>query len=148
MRGAIDAAIPLLVVPGAADFFNQGALDSLPAEYRRRKHYKHNPVATLVRVERDEMVELGRRLSAVLGEARAPTRVLFPTEGFSLIGVKNGPIEDREADLALLASLRESLRDDIPVEVYDADINSEGFANAAADAFLRMMERGPNPESL
>lgn len=140
MRGAIDAGVPLLVVPGAADFFNQGALDSLPVEYQVRQHYKHNPVATLVRVERDEMVELGLRLSAILNETRAPTRVLFPTEGFSLIGVKGGPIEDREADSALLASLRESLREDIPIEIHETDINSVEFGNATADTFLHMME--------
>src|ERR671910_388557 len=55
--------IPQIVTPGCADFFNQGPLDSVPERWRDRPLYKHNPVATLVRIRRDEMAELGRILA-------------------------------------------------------------------------------------
>lgn len=140
MRGAVDARLPLLVVPGAADFFNQGALSSLPEEYRKRRHYKHNPVATLVRVEADEMRALGEQLAERLCTAVAPTAVMMPTRGLSLIGVAGGAIEDREADLAFLESLRQHLRKDIPIVEVDADINAREFAEAVADRFLAMLD--------
>ena len=45
------------------------------------KSYYHNPVATLVRLEPDEMAELGRLVAERLNEARGPVRVLAPTPG-------------------------------------------------------------------
>lgn len=148
IRGAVDAGIPLLVVPGSADFFNQGPLDSLRPEYRARKHYKHNPVATLVRVEADEMETLGRQLGERLAPATAPTSVMVPTGGLSLIGVPGGAIHDQEADLAFLTGLEASLRPDIPVVVLDADINSREFAEATAAEFLRLLAAADSREPL
>ena len=52
--------LPQVVVPGCVDFFNQGPRDTLPEQYRSRKSYFHNPVATLVRLERDEEVAARR----------------------------------------------------------------------------------------
>ena len=141
IRGAVDAGIPLLVVPGAADFFNQGALDTVPEEYRLRKHYKHNPVATLVRVRGEEMAVLGEQLAERLEAVTAPTAVMMPTRGLSLIGVPGGPIADEAADRALLDSLRQKLRSDIPIIELDTDINSPEFGNAVADQFLELLDR-------
>ncbi len=144
MLGAVEAGIPLLVVPGAADFFNQGALDTLPEKYRARKHYRHNPVATLVRVEAAEMAELGAQLADRLAGATAPTRVIVPTRGLSLVGVEGGAIADPLADAAFLDGLRGRLRSDIGISVLDADVNAPEFAHQVADAFLRLMEGAPS----
>ena len=81
------AGLPQVVVPGCVDFFNQGAPDTVPERYRGRKSYYHNPVATLVRIEPDEMAELGRLVAGRLNEARGnrprarPTRVLARGRG-------------------------------------------------------------------
>lgn len=138
VRGAVDAGIPLLVVPGSADFFNQGALGSLRPEYRARQHYKHNPVATLVRVQADEMEILGRQLAERLESATGPTSVMFPARGLSLIGVEGGAISDPDADMAFHRGLTSALRPDIPIILLDVDINSRAFAEAVADEFLRL----------
>lgn len=139
MRAAVERGLPLLVVPGALDFFNQGALDTVPEEYRRRPHYRHNPVATLVRVNQAEMRELGRQIAERIAGAVAPTAVMVPTRGLSLIGVPGGPIADSEADAALIDGLRDRLPASIPLDVIDTDINSEEFGNAVATRFLGLL---------
>lgn len=138
MRAAIKAGIPLVVVPGAIDFFNQGALDTVPAEYTARKHYKHNPVATLVRVEKAEMVELAQELTRRLDGATAPVSVVTATRGFSLIGVDGGPIDDSEADETLNEALGDSLPDSIPLTIIEDHVNSADFARSVAAEFLRI----------
>ncbi len=107
--------IPQVVTPGCADFFNQGALDSLPERWRSRPPYRHNPVATLVRLSREEMVELGRIIAGRLNDARGPVAVVAPTRGYSLIDVEGGPMWDPEADLALIETLEQELIDTVPV---------------------------------
>ena len=132
--------IPQVVTPGCADFFNQGALDSLPERWRSRPHYKHNPVATLVRLSREEMVELGRMIAGRLNDARGPVAVVAPTRGYSLIDVEGGPMWDPEADLALIETLEQELIDTVPVERLDLAVNDPEFGTRVARRFIELAE--------
>src|SRR5260370_24109422 len=74
-----EMGLPQVVVPGCVAFFNQGAPDTLPETYRRRRSYYHNPVATLVRLEPDEMAELGRIVAKRLPGASGPASAAAAT---------------------------------------------------------------------
>ncbi|HEX7835210.1 MAG TPA: Tm-1-like ATP-binding domain-containing protein [Pseudolysinimonas sp.] len=141
MRAAVEAGLPLLVVPGAADFFNQGPMSSVPERFRSRQLYHHNPVATLVRVEAEEMFELGALIASRLEGATAPTEVVVPVRGLSLIGVEGGAIESPAADSALIEGLRAHLPAGIELVLVDDHINSEQFGHTVAARFLGLMER-------
>jgi uncharacterized protein (UPF0261 family) len=136
LRVAGRHGLPQVVVPGCVDFFNQGARETLPAEYRARKTYFHNPVATLVRLEPDEMDELGRVVAARLNEARGPVAVLAPTRGFSLADVEGGDLWYPEADAAFLDALGAALRPEIPLELFETHVNDPAFADIVADRYL------------
>jgi uncharacterized protein (UPF0261 family) len=85
------------------------------------------------------MRELGRQIAERIAGAVAPTAVMVPTRGLSLIGVPGGPIADSEADAAVIDGLRDELPASIPLEVLDTDINSEEFGNAVASRFLGLL---------
>jgi uncharacterized protein (UPF0261 family) len=140
LRTAGDHGVPQVVVPGCVDFFNQGAPATVPPRYRRRKSYYHNPVATLVRIEADEMAELGRLVAARLNDARGPVRVLAPTLGFSLADVDGGDLWDPEADAAFLEALGAALRPEIPLELVETHVNDPAFADRVADRYLSLVE--------
>jgi uncharacterized protein (UPF0261 family) len=140
LRVAGREGIPQVVVPGCVDFFNQGPRDELPERYRGRKTYFHNPVATLVRLTKDEEAELGRDVAARLNEARGPVRVVVPTGGFSLADAEGGDLWDPEADAAFVDSLREALRPDIPFERVDAHVDDADFAEVVANRYLNLIE--------
>lgn len=131
--------IPQVVVPGCVDFFNQGAPDTLPQEYRTRRSYFHNRVATLVGLTPDEMRELARTIAERLGAARGPVAVVAPTGGFSLSGVPGEPLWDAEANGAFLNTLRDALPATIDFELVDADVNAEQVADRVADRALALM---------
>ena len=139
LRVAGAHAVPQVVVPGCVDFFNQGAPDTVPERYRGRKSYYHNPVATLVRLEPDEMAELGRLVAERLNEARGPVHVVAPTEGFSLADVEGGDLWYPEADKAFLDALAAGLRAEIPFEPVATHVNDPGFADLVADRFLALV---------
>jgi uncharacterized protein (UPF0261 family) len=145
LRVAGRRGIPQVVVPGCVDFFNQGPRDELPERYRERKTYFHNPVATLVRLTGAEGAELGRMVAERLNEARGPVRVVVPTAGFSLADSEGGDLWDPEADAALVDSLRESLRPDIPFEQVDAHVDDRDFAELVADRYLTVDKLGAHP---
>jgi uncharacterized protein (UPF0261 family) len=141
MRAAVTLGIPLLVVPGAADFFNLGAVENLPKEFLARKHYRHNTVATLVRINPGESAILGEQLAKRLSGATAPTCVVFPTKGLSLIGVVGGPLHDACADSVLAESCEKHLPAGIGFERVDLDINNEKFGHHVATKFLELMKQ-------
>jgi uncharacterized protein (UPF0261 family) len=128
--------LPQVVVPGCVDFFNQGARDTVPEEYRGRKSYYHNPVATLVRLERNEMAELGRIVAGRLNESRGPVRVVAPTQGFSMADVEGGDLWDPDADAVFLNVLGSSLRPEIPFELVETHVNDPAFADLVAERYL------------
>ena len=133
--------LPQLVALGCCDFFNQGPRDTVPAEYRSRKTYDHNPVATLVRLLPEEMVELGKMIASRLNTAIGPVHVLAPTGGFSLSDSPGGDLWDPEADEALIATLERELDDRIPVERVGGTANDRAFAELAAERYLAMQSR-------
>jgi uncharacterized protein (UPF0261 family) len=111
----------------------------VPAEYQARKTYFHNPVATLVRLSREEEVELGRVVAARLNAAVGPVHVVAPTRGFSLADAEGGDLWDPEADAAFLESLESALRDDIPFEAVDAHVDDHDFADLVAERYLALV---------
>jgi uncharacterized protein (UPF0261 family) len=134
-----EHGVPQVVVPGCVDFFNQGAPSTLPPEYQSRKRYYHNPVATLVRLETDEMVELGELVAERLNAAVGPVHVVVPTCGFSLADVEGGDLWDPEADAAFVDTLEAALRDGIEVERVDTHVNDPDFADLVADRYLALV---------
>ena len=131
--------LPTPVVPGCVDFFNQGPRDSLPEIYRARKSYYHNPVATLVRLSRDEEATLGALVAERLNEATGPVHVVAPTRGFSLADAEGGDLWDPDADAAFLEALEAGLRSDIAFEAIDAHVDDDAFADIVAARYLALV---------
>jgi uncharacterized protein (UPF0261 family) len=131
--------LPQVIVPGCVDFFNQGARETVPEEYRGRKSYYHNPVATLVRLEREEMAELGRIVAARLNDSRGPVRVVAPSRGFSMADVEGGDLWDPDADGAFLEALGSALRPEIPFELMETHVNDPAFADLVAERYLALV---------
>src|SRR5438128_2100829 len=131
-----ELGLPQVVVPGCVDFFNQGAPDTVPEKYRQRRSYYHNPVATLVRLEPDEMAELGRVIAKRLNSARGPVSVVAPTRGFSLSDTEGIALWFPEADAAFLGPLEASLRPGIAFERLAATVHHREFAEVVAARYL------------
>lgn len=130
--------LPQVVVPGCVDFTVHGPRDAVPERLRGRPAYYHNPEFTLVRLTRDEMVEIGRRMAGKLSAARGPLVVVVPTRGLSIPNVPGGAFWDPEADAAFLEALRGGLRENIPLHTVDAHINDVEFADFVAERFIEL----------
>ena len=135
---AARLGIPQVVVPGCVDFFNQGAPETLPAEYRSRRTYFHNRVATLVGTSPDEMREIAQTMGERLAGARGAVRVVAPTRGFSLSGVPGEALWDGAANAAFLDALRGALEPAIAYETVDADVNAPAFADLVAERAIEL----------
>jgi len=132
--------LPQVVVPGCIDFsvWNAG---TVPAALKDRPVYDHNPEYTLVRASHEEMIQLGQIFSERLNLAQAPVIVAVPTQGLSIPNVPGGPFWDPPADADFLATVRENIRQDIPVLTYERHVNDPDFGREVAELFVDLMER-------
>ena len=133
MEAAGKLAIPQLLVPGCLDLITTGRYEETRAEWPGRKLYRHNPAFTLVRVNADEMAELGRVFGEKANQAVGPTHIFVPLRGFSVPNHPGGPFWDPEADRAFLEAVRSTVSPAIAVEAIDAHINDREFIDRVID---------------
>jgi len=136
LEAAARHGVPAIVTPGCLDMVNFWAPPTVPAKYKDRKFYPHNPNVTLMRTTPEECRRLGEILAEKLNLSTGPVTVLIPLKGISVIAAPGGPFHWPEADAALFEALKKSLRPDIPVVELDCHINDEPFARRCAEALL------------
>lgn len=143
LEAAAQAGIPYVVSLGATDMSNFGQPSTVPAEYRDRKLYEHNPVVTLMRSSEEESRLVGEFISNKLrtyGRQPKNIEVWLPTGGVSQISIPGGPFEDLDADKALFSTVKEKLEGSGIVVVEDSrNVNDDGFAVDIAEALAVKM---------
>jgi uncharacterized protein (UPF0261 family) len=108
--GAIArTSLPYVGSCGALDMVNFGAIDTVPAQYRDRTLYVHNPQVTLMRTTEEENARMGRWIGERLNRCEGPVRFLLPEGGVSVLDAPGMPFHDPEADAALFAALEETV---------------------------------------
>src|SRR6201999_3993016 len=134
LSAAGQAGIPQVVSVGALDMVNFGPMDTVPAEFKDRNLYVHNPITTLMRTTAAENTSLCSRRDRRLNAATGPTSLFLPLRGVSAIDVDGAPFRDEAADRALFGAIQDEL-DTQKVELVemDTDVNDDRFADAMAD---------------
>jgi uncharacterized protein (UPF0261 family) len=139
LEAAARKGVPAIVVPGCLDMVNFWAPATVPAKFKDRKFYPHNPNVTLMRTDVEENRKLGRLLAQKLNLSTGPLTVLLPLGGVSMIDSSDAAFWWPEADQALFATLKSELRCDIPVIEMECNINDPAFAERCAQCLLENM---------
>jgi uncharacterized protein (UPF0261 family) len=135
LEAAGELGIPQVISLGALDMVNFGPSETVPARFKDRLLYQHNPTVTLMRTTPGKCAELGKRLARKINRARGPVTLFIPLRGVSSIAVSGQVFHDLEADAALVKAIREHIGDWVDVRELDTDINDPVFAVAMADMF-------------
>jgi uncharacterized protein (UPF0261 family) len=137
---------PQVVVPGAIEVLNFGALATVPPEIRdgSRPLVQHNAEVTAVRININELINVAGILAEHLNHATGPTCVVIPAKGFDSYAVEGGPFADPAADASFVLELVSRLRPDIEVITAATHANDPMFADLVADAFIRIWTPTPS----
>lgn len=133
--------VPYVGACGALDMVNFGARDTVPAQFRERNLYEHNPQVTLMRTTADENTRMGRWIADKLNACEGPVRFLLPEGGVSMIDAPEQPFCDPAADAALFEALEAGVRQTGSRRLIRVphNINDPEFASAALTAFDEVM---------
>jgi len=66
LEAAARHGVPAVVSTGCLDMVNFGPPETVPAKFKDRRFYQHNPQVTLMRTTREENTQLGHRLAEKL----------------------------------------------------------------------------------
>jgi uncharacterized protein (UPF0261 family) len=106
----IRSRMPYIGSCGALDMVNFGAFDTVPAQFRNRNLYRHNPQITLMRTTPEENAAIGRWIGERLNRMDAPVRFFLPEGGVSALDAPGQPFHDPAADQALFRALEATVR--------------------------------------
>src|SRR3954454_7364191 len=136
MEAAVRTGIPLVVVPGAAECFNFGARDTIPAEFDtdERNIIIHNPNITSLLATPDEMRRLGEYIADHVNRAPGPKAVALPLNGLDNY-FKEGSQWHGVDVSPLLDAIRAHLEPGIEVIEKNNNVNDAEFADAVFALF-------------
>lgn len=160
LEAAGARGIPQVIIPGAIDLVNFKTPDTVPEKWKDRIFYRHTPHIMLMRTNVEESAILGRVFAEKLNQAKGPSLVLVPLEGFSAYDSPKGPKAIRldgspsplpwfwpEADRAFYSALKENLNvSRVGYQELSMHINESRFAEKAAEALEGMIPEGPSQE--
>jgi uncharacterized protein (UPF0261 family) len=136
MEAAVRTGIPVVVVPGALECFNFGAIDTIPEEYNtpERQVIIHNPNITTLRATKDEMRRLGEYVADHVNRAPGPKAVAIPWKATSNYAREGNQWDGLDIH-PMIDPLLEGLDKSIEVLQMDANINDHEFADAVYSLF-------------
>jgi uncharacterized protein (UPF0261 family) len=142
MEAAIRTGIPQVVVPGAAECFNFGARDTIPAEFDtdERNIIIHNPNITSLLATPDELRRLGEYIADHVNRAPGPKAVALPLNGLDNY-FKAGSQWHGIDVTPLLDALRAGLEPSVEVVEMDSNVNDAEFADAVFELFRRAWDQ-------
>jgi uncharacterized protein (UPF0261 family)/ABC-type branched-subunit amino acid transport system ATPase component len=143
----IRTRLPYVGSCGALDMVNFWAHDTVPAKFRARKLYKHNPNVTLMRTTVEESRRIGSFIVEKLNRMDGPVRFLIPDGGVSALDAPGQAFWDPDADRALFDTIVSGFRTSQQRKLIRLPhhLNDPQFADALVANFHELMRlRTPN----
>lgn len=132
--------IPQVICPGAIEVLVFNEPHTVPAKFVGRTLVRHSPQITDVRLNADEMAEVGREVARRLTLVNAEADFLIPTGGYDSYAVAGGAFHDPESDAAFVRELKAGVPAGVRVIERATHINDPEFAIEAAEMLCRRIK--------
>ncbi|HEX4009308.1 MAG TPA: Tm-1-like ATP-binding domain-containing protein [Solirubrobacteraceae bacterium] len=145
MEAAGRHGIPQVLVPGCVDFITCGRWEETERQFPDRPLFRHNPELTLVRLNRDEMRQMGELFAEKANLAAGSTVICVPTHGFSVPDTEGGAFWDPEADAIFTQTLRDRVNANVAVELVPAHVNDHAFVDVVVQRLVELIDSSTAP---
>jgi uncharacterized protein (UPF0261 family) len=132
--------LPQVICPGALEVLVFNEPETVPARYQGRTLIRHSPQITDLRLNAEEMAEVGREMAQRLQYTRQDAIFMIPTAGYDSYAVAGMGFHDPQADAAFVAELKANLPKTIRVIERETHIEDPAFATEAAELLISLIE--------
>lgn len=137
--GRLD--LPQVLCPGAIEVLVFNEPETVPPPFNTRTLIRHSPQITDVRLNAEEMAEVGRELARRLSHTTGEAFFMIPSGGYDSYAVEGGGFYDPAADQAFVDALKANLPDNITVLERDTHIDDPAFAVEAARLLIQLIQK-------
>jgi uncharacterized protein (UPF0261 family) len=131
--------LPQVLCPGAIEVLVFNEPETVPARYRGRTLIRHSPQITDVRLNKEEMAEVGREVGRRLQHTQGDAVFLIPTGGYDSYAVRGQGFHDPEADAAFVAALKAHAPSCVRIIERETHIEDPAFAAEAAKTLISLI---------
>jgi uncharacterized protein (UPF0261 family) len=132
--------LPQVLCPGAIEVLVFNEPETVPERYSDRRLVRHSPQITDLRLNRDEMADVGREVGRRLSSTKDDAIFLIPKAGYDSYATQGEAFFDLDADAAFVKTLRASVPERVAIIERDLDINDPAFATEAANMLIGLMQ--------
>ena len=133
--------IPQVLCPGAIEVLVFNEPETVPEKYGGRTLIRHSPQITDLRLNKAEMVEVGREVARRLQHTKDEAVFVIPTAGYDSYAVEGQGFYDPEADAAFADELKANLPKNFRIIERDTHIEDPAFAAEAAELLISLIEK-------
>jgi uncharacterized protein (UPF0261 family) len=137
MEAAGNAGAPQIISTCSVNHMTPSKRKYKP-EYHDRPKYDLDKLRTWIRLSADELKQVAGAFAEKLNRAKGPVCVMLPLKGWSSVDYPGNATYNPEEDRVFNAVLHEKLNPDITVMEVDANMEDPAFAEAVAEAALRI----------
>jgi uncharacterized protein (UPF0261 family) len=131
--------LPQVLCPGAIEVLVYGEPETVPPPFNTRTLIRHSPQITDVRLNKEEMAEVGKEVARRLQFTSGNAVFLIPTAGYDSYAVKGMGFYDPQADAAFVEALKQGLPKSIRLLERDTYIEDPAFAVEAAQMLIDLI---------
>ncbi|UCC89906.1 MAG: Tm-1-like ATP-binding domain-containing protein [Anaerolineales bacterium] len=136
--------IPQVICPGAIEVLVFNEPETVPQKYQGRTLIRHSPQITDLRLNKEEMAEVGGEVARRLQHTRDEAIFMIPTAGYDSYAVEGMGFYEPHADAAFVAELRANLPKNFRIIERDTHIEDPAFATEAAKLLISLIEKRQN----
>jgi uncharacterized protein (UPF0261 family) len=129
-----------VLCPGAIEVLVFNEPETVPARYQGRTLIRHSPQITDLRLNEEEMAEVGKEVARRLQYTQGDAIFMIPTAGYDSYAVQGMGFHDPPADAAFVAELKAGLPRHIQVVERATHIEDPAFASEAAEALIALIK--------
>jgi uncharacterized protein (UPF0261 family) len=133
--------IPQVLCPGAIEVLVFNEPETVPERYAGRTLIRHSPQITDLRLNKEEMAEVGQEVARRLQYTRDEAVFMIPTAGYDSYAVEGQGFHDPEADAAFVTELKANLPDNFRIIERDTHIEDPAFATEAVELLISLIEK-------
>jgi uncharacterized protein (UPF0261 family) len=115
--------------------------ETVPTKYQERTLIRHSPQITDLRLNKEEMAEVGREVAQRLQYTKDEAIFMIPSAGYDSYAVKGQGFYDPEADMEFLNELKANLPKNFQIIERDTHIEDPAFATEAAELLISLIEK-------
>jgi uncharacterized protein (UPF0261 family) len=136
--------LPQVLAPGAIEVLVFNEPETVPPPFNARTLIRHSPKITDVRLDAEEMAQVGKEIATRLQHTTDEAVFIIPTAGYDSYAVEGEGFHDPEADQAFVEALKSDLPENIRVIERDTHIDDPAFATEAAELLIELIgKRNP-----